>query len=106
MGIVIKSDKEIATMREAGRITAEVLRILQDSIKPGMKTIELDMIAEKELKRLGATSSFKGYRGYPAHLRGRPDLQRGGLVRFRFRLPDRHAAGRRRPLRRGGRLRR
>jgi len=68
MGIVIKSDKEIATMREAGRITAEVLRILQENVKPGMKTIELDRIAERELKRLGATSSFKGYRGYPAHL--------------------------------------
>jgi methionyl aminopeptidase len=68
MGIVIKSEKEIATMREAGRITAEVLRILQENVRPGMKTIELDRIAERELKRLGAVSSFKGYRGYPAHL--------------------------------------
>ena len=50
MGIVIKSEKEIATMREAGRITAEVLRILKENIKPGMKTIELDKIAQQELK--------------------------------------------------------
>jgi methionyl aminopeptidase len=65
-GIVIKSEKEIAVMRQAGKIVAEILRILADHIKPGMKTKELDIIAETELKRLGARSSFKGYRGYPA----------------------------------------
>lgn len=68
MGIVIKTENEIAVMRQAGGIVAEVLRILQENIRPGMKTKELDRIAEKELKRLGAVSSFKGYRGYPAHL--------------------------------------
>ncbi len=66
MGIEIKSEKEIAVMRQAGRIVAEVLKILTDHLKPGMKTKELDIIAVKELKRLGAESSFKGYRGYPA----------------------------------------
>jgi methionyl aminopeptidase len=66
MGIEIKSEKEIAVMRQAGRIVAEVLRILTDHLRPGMKTKELDIIAERELKRLGAESSFKGYRGYPA----------------------------------------
>src|SRR4030042_395334 len=66
MGIEIKSEKEIAVMRQAGRIVAEILKILTDHIKPGMKTKELDIIAGRELKRLGAESSFKGYRGYPA----------------------------------------
>ncbi len=66
MGIVIKSEREIAIMREAGKITADILHVLSESIKPGMKTKELDTIAEAELKRRGATSSFKGYRGYPA----------------------------------------
>jgi methionyl aminopeptidase len=66
MGIEVKSEKEIAVMRQAGRIVAEVLRILSQRLTPGMKTKELDIIAEKELKRLGAESSFKGYRGYPA----------------------------------------
>jgi methionyl aminopeptidase len=66
MGIEIKSEKELAVMRQAGRIVAEVLRILTGNVKPGMKTKELDIIARKELKRLGAVSSFKGYRGYPA----------------------------------------
>ena len=55
-------------MRQAGRIVAEVLALLADSIKPGLKTSELDVIAEREIKRLGGKPSFKGYRGYPANL--------------------------------------
>ncbi|HUT67341.1 MAG TPA: type I methionyl aminopeptidase [Dehalococcoidales bacterium] len=66
MGIIIKSDEEIAAMRQAGRIVAEILEILSEQIKPGMKTKELDIIAVRELERLGAGSSFKNYRGYPA----------------------------------------
>jgi len=66
MGIEIKSEKEIAVMRQTGKIVAEILRILTKQVKPGMKTKELDIIAERELKRLDAESSFKGYRGYPA----------------------------------------
>ncbi len=66
MGIEIKSEKEIAVMRYTGKIVAEILRILTKQVKPGMKTKELDIIAERELKRLDAESSFKGYRGYPA----------------------------------------
>jgi methionyl aminopeptidase len=68
MSIIIKSDEEIATMRQAGKIVAEILKIVSGQAKPGMKTKELDNIAEKELKRLGATSSFKGYHGFPASL--------------------------------------
>ena len=68
MGIIIKSEEEIAIMRQAGSIVAEVLKIVSESIRPGMKTQELDIIAERELKRLGAKPSFKGYRGFPANL--------------------------------------
>jgi methionyl aminopeptidase len=68
MGIIIKSDEEIEIMREAGRITAKVLKILASYVKSGIRTEELDMIAEKEAKGLGAVPSFKGYRGYPASL--------------------------------------
>jgi len=68
MGIVIKSEKEISKMREAGNIVAKVLKILSEQIKPGMKTKELDIIAEREMKRLGAESSFHGYHGFPANL--------------------------------------
>jgi len=68
MSIKLKSEKEIATMRIAGRIVAEVLLVLKNSVQPGMKTRELDVIAARELKRLGAKPSFKGYYGYPASL--------------------------------------
>ncbi len=68
MSIIIKSDREIATMRQAGRIVAKVLEVLKSQIRPGMKTKELDIIAASELKELGARPSFKGYRGFPANL--------------------------------------
>ena len=55
-------------MRQAGRIVAEVLDILRSRIRPGMRTRELDAIAAEETGKRGATSSFKGYRGYPAAL--------------------------------------
>jgi methionyl aminopeptidase len=68
MGIIIKSEREIAIMRQAGRIVAAVLDILMKQVKPGMKTKELDVIAGREVERLGGKPSFKGYRGFPANL--------------------------------------
>ena len=68
MSIIIKSDREIALMRQAGRIVAIVLEILSKQVRPGMKTKELDNIAARELERLGAKSSFKGYHGFPANI--------------------------------------
>jgi methionyl aminopeptidase len=68
MSIIIKSDKEVEIMRQAGRIVATVLDVLKGQVRPGMKTEELDVIAVKELEKLGAKPSFKGYRGYPANL--------------------------------------
>ncbi len=66
MSIIIKTDEEIKLMRQAGRIVAEILEILSEQIKPGLTTKELDIIAERELEKRGATSSFKGYQGFPA----------------------------------------
>ena len=68
MSITIKSGREIAIMRQAGKIAATVLEILIRQVRPGMKTKELDIIAGREVKRLGAIPSFKGYRGFPASL--------------------------------------
>jgi methionyl aminopeptidase len=68
MGVIIKTDEEIAIMRQAGRITTEVLRILAESLRVGMETRELDVIAEREAKKRGAIPSFKGYHGFPASL--------------------------------------
>jgi methionyl aminopeptidase len=68
MSIGIKNERELEAMRKAGRVVALVLDTLKNSIKPGMKTGELNAIAERELKALGGRSSFKGYRGYPGTL--------------------------------------
>ena len=68
MGIEIKSPHEIDAMRQTGRIVAAILEVLKKSIKPGIITKELDDLTVEELKRHGAKSSSKGYRGYPAHL--------------------------------------
>ncbi|MFH1640180.1 MAG: type I methionyl aminopeptidase [Chloroflexota bacterium] len=68
MGIIIKSEREIAIMRQAGRIVASVLDILVGKIRAGMKTKELDVIAEKEVRDMGGIPSFKGYQGFPASL--------------------------------------
>jgi len=68
MGIIIKSEQEITAMRQAGRIVGEVLKILTKQIEAGMKTEELDTITAREIERLGARPSFKGYRGFPANL--------------------------------------
>jgi methionyl aminopeptidase len=66
--IVIKSNKEIAIMREAGRIVAETHAVLREKIKPGVTTAELDAIAYEIITRRGAIPSFKGYRGFPASI--------------------------------------
>ncbi len=68
MGIIVKSEPEIAAMRQAGRIVAAVLEVLKSQVKPGMKTEEFDVIAAREVAKLGGKPSFKGYRGYPANL--------------------------------------
>ncbi len=68
MGIGIKSEREIVAMRQAGKIVATVLELLASEIKPGLTTRELDVIAEREIKKMGGKPSFKGYRGYPANL--------------------------------------
>lgn len=68
MSIIIKSSREIAIMRRAGRIVANILEVLKSRLRPGMKTGELDIIAAKELEKVGAKPSFKGYLGFPASL--------------------------------------
>lgn len=68
MAIIIKSPQEIAIMREAGRILAQVLQVLVDNIEPGISTRELDAICAREISKRKVKPSFKGYRGFPANL--------------------------------------
>lgn len=64
----IKSPTEIEAMRVSGRYLAEILHILQDQIKPGMTTKDLDDIAAIELKKRSAQPAFLGYNGFPANI--------------------------------------
>ncbi|HVA86633.1 MAG TPA: type I methionyl aminopeptidase [Candidatus Saccharimonadales bacterium] len=61
-----KSRQEIEKMRQAGRIVAEVLALVESELQPGVSTAHLDQIAERYIRRAGAVPSFKGYHGYPA----------------------------------------
>jgi len=56
------------SMRRAGKIVGATLSVLQQAVRPGMKTRDLDAIAEREIRRLGGKPAFKGYRGFPATL--------------------------------------
>jgi methionyl aminopeptidase len=64
----IKSSSEIETMRQAARIVATVLKEISGLVKPGMTTADLDDHAEKRIREMGATPSFKGYHGFPASI--------------------------------------
>jgi methionyl aminopeptidase len=64
--ISLKSASELALMREAGRIVAEVLSRIEETVAPGISTADLEAIAEEIIVgKHGAIPSFKGYRGFP-----------------------------------------
>ena len=69
--VTIKSKREIELMREAGRVTALTHKAIEDAIKPGMTTADIDRIAEETMKKYGAVSAEKGYdpgiRGVPPY---------------------------------------
>lgn len=64
--ISIKSATQIDKMRESCKLTKELFLILEDKIKPGITTKELDTIAYNFYKKHGATPNFLNYNGYPA----------------------------------------
>lgn len=67
-GIELKSKREIEIMRESSRIVATVLKEINALVEPGMTTADLDAHAEKRIREMGATPSFKGYHGFPASI--------------------------------------
>ena len=66
--IIIKNNKEIDLMRSAGKIVAETLLLIEEKVRPGITTAELDSIAEEFITKHGARPSFKGLYGFPASL--------------------------------------
>lgn len=65
---ILKSQREIQIMREAGRVVARVHNAMREAVKPGISTWELDRIALETMQKYDAVSSFLGYRGYPANI--------------------------------------
>ena len=66
MSVTIKSAKEIELMREAGRLLEIVHKELEEAIRPGLSTWELDHLGEKTIRSLGCIPNFLNYNGYPA----------------------------------------
>lgn len=64
--IIIKSQREIDLMREPCKVTGEILRDLEDFIKPGMSTMDINAFVENAIAKYNMKPTFKGYAGFPA----------------------------------------
>ncbi|HEY3758716.1 MAG TPA: type I methionyl aminopeptidase [Solirubrobacteraceae bacterium] len=90
--IIKKSPAEIDKMAAAGEILVQTLELLQSKIRPGVRTEELDAVAEQFIRSRGAVPTFKGFRGFPGSIcaspnamvvhgiPGRYGLQRGDII--------------------------
>ena len=68
MAVTIKSEREIELMRESCRLLSIVHKEMEEAIRPGMTTLDIDMIGEKTIRQLGCIPNFKNYHGYPASI--------------------------------------
>ena len=64
--VVLKTSRELKAMREAGRISANALKLAGEAVEPGITTWEIDEIVRKYIEGQGAVPSFLGYGGFPA----------------------------------------
>ena len=83
--IIIKSDSEIELMRESGKVTGYILKELENVIKPGISTADVNHFVEKTIRGAGMIPTFLGYGGFPASacvsinaevVHGVPDMRR------------------------------
>lgn len=68
MAVSIKSKREIELMRESCRLLAIVHKAMEEAIKPGISTLDIDRLGEKMIRELGCVPNFKNYHGYPASI--------------------------------------
>ena len=68
MAIAIKTPQEIEKMRRSGAILRQVHQAVEQTVKPGATTMDMERVAEAKIKELGAKPAFKGYNDYPACL--------------------------------------
>ncbi|MFH1190741.1 MAG: type I methionyl aminopeptidase [Candidatus Omnitrophota bacterium] len=63
--IPLKSQKDINMLKRSGAILASVMKKLQASLRPGMTTLDIDLLSEELIHQEKALPAFKGYRGFP-----------------------------------------
>lgn len=68
MAITIKSEREIELMAEAGKILERVHNELENALRPGMSTKDIDTLGEEIIRSYGCIPSFLNYNGYPASI--------------------------------------
>ncbi|MBP2641695.1 MAG: methionine aminopeptidase, type [Firmicutes bacterium] len=66
--IILKSDRELGYLRDAGKIVAKTLEEIRQVVQPGITTLELDRVAERFIKSCGAIPAFKGYHGFSGNI--------------------------------------
>ena len=68
MAVSIKSEREIELMRESCRLLAIVHKEMEEAIRPGMSTKDIDILGDSLIRKLGCIPNFKNYNGYPASI--------------------------------------
>lgn len=64
--IPLKSEKDLDMMRKSGKILAKVMKKIQESVRSGITTLEIDRLAQSLIQEEDALPAFKGYKGFPA----------------------------------------
>ena len=64
--IILKSSRELAALRKAGKISQAALKLAGEAVEPGISTLEIDRLVRRYIESAKATPSFLGYEGYPA----------------------------------------
>ena len=83
-----RTPDEIAIMRRAGKVVAEMHECIREAIRPGVTTLELDKIGRDVIERRGARSNFLGYHGFPAVICSSPNDMIGHGIPGPYRLEE------------------
>ncbi len=86
--IIRKSENEIEAMGRAGRVVADTLALLGESMRPGVTTRELDQLAEEYIRSQGGAPTFKGYHGFPASICASPNSMVVHGIPGEYRIED------------------